>query len=649
MSYLRIKIEKIAVHFILLLLVYTVFRAMFYIFNLNELESLTWSQLPSILKGGFRFDISAIAFLNAIWVLLVLIIPANAKNKLLKFILMFTFLVPNIIAFLFEISDWIYFNFNRKRATFEIFDLIFSKGDFLILLPSYLVKYWFVPIIGIAFIAIIIIGYKKLQNYYAEKYTIFEKLGFKKNNLMYFISFPIVFILIAGCLVLMMRGGLQLVPINARNAVEYLPANQAAVVLNTPFSIITSFESGRLMPRDYMDEEVALKIAQPIKQYHPSDSSWQKKNIVFIIWESLSKRYTGLEDPKTSVTPFLDSLSRVSLTFMNGYANALRSNEGLPSIFSGFPAMMEGPVINSIYSNNSFTSIPSLLRDEGYQTSFFHGGNNGTMSLDTYAENAGFSSYFGRTEYGDDKDYDGAWGIWDIPFLQFSFDQIMKMKEPFCSSVFTLTSHVPFNVPKGFVPTVNHTKDEVERSMNYTDQALKLFFEKASKAPWFQNTIFVLSADHGCPVANDPFYIDGLGRYQIPIIIFDPQKIKNAKEEHHLMQQLDILPTVMDYLGYDKPFFALGNSAFDPIANRFIFNYLSGNYSIIRNNLHLKTNADQFVEAYKFPEDIKDSKNIIDQIKYLSTFNEAEQYTKAFIQVLYNGMINDRLKAKDYK
>ncbi|HRP89358.1 MAG TPA: sulfatase-like hydrolase/transferase [Edaphocola sp.] len=633
----------------MLLAIFTLFRILFYVFNLNEVEPLTWQQLPNVLRGGLRFDLSAIAFLNAFWVLLVLCFPLNIKNRVLKFTIALFFLFPNIVAFLFEISDWIYFNFNRKRATFEIFDLIFSKGDFLSLLPSYVQKFWYVPLIGVAFIIIIIKGYNTLQNKYADRYAVFEQLKFKKSGLSIIISFPVVFALIIGVLILMMRGGLQLVPINARNAVEYLPANQAAIVLNTPFSIITSAESGRLEEQHFMEDSLAFNIIKPVKQYHASNSKWEKKNVVFIVWESLSKRYTALENPESSVTPFFDSLSNLSLTFSNAYANALRSNEGIPSIFSGIPAMMDGPVINSVYSNNSFTSIPSLLKEEGYQTAFFHGGKNGTMSLDTYAETAGFSSYFGRNEYGTNKDYDGAWGVWDIPFLQYSFEQINSMKQPFCVGVFSLSSHVPFNVPKGFVPTVSYTKNEVERSMNYTDEALRLFFEKVSKTAWYQHTIFVFSADHGCPVADENFYIDGLGRYQIPIMIFDPQKIGNAKKDTALMQQLDIMPTVLDYLGYNKPFFALGNSAFNKQISRFNFNYLSGNYSVLRSGLHLKTIGNQFVEVYAFPEDIRDTKNIIHQVKNSKSFQESEVFTKAFIQVLYNSVINDRLKAKDYK
>ncbi len=648
MSFLRLSIQKILYQLLLLLVCYTAFRWLFYAFNAQELERVQEGQFLTILGGGLRFDLSALAFLNSLWILLTLIFPLNIKNRVGKFLISLSFYLPNIVAILFEVSDWVYFNFNRKRATIEIFDLIFSKGDFLNLLPSYLQKFWYVPLIAASFIVFIIWSHKRLNRYFAEQWALFKSLEFKQTKIHIWIFQPICILLSAGLVVLCMRGGLQLIPINARNAVEYVNPEQAALVLNTPFSIITSVESARLKAVDFMPEEKADAIIKPVKQYH-FENAFKKKNVVFIVWESFSKRFTAIDSNTKSVTPFFDSLCQKSIVFSNAFSNALRSNEGVPAVFSGIPAMMDGPVITSIYTNNQFGSLPFLMAQEGYQTAFFHGGNNGTMSLDTYAKNAGFQKYIGRSEYGTNKDYDGAWGVWDKPFLQYSLAGMDALKSPFFAGLFTLSSHVPFNVPKDFLPSSPNTQSDVERSMNYTDQALSDFFKVAATKPWFDNTVFVVVADHGCPLSDDAFYIDGLGRYQIPIVIYEPGKLDAAQNISTLMQQIDIKPTLLDYLAYNKPFFALGNSAFDASAFRFNFNYLSGNYRLISTNYFVKTNAYAFASIFKYPEDIKGNENVIDAVKNNSEIEMLNQQFKAFLQILNNGMINDRLSVETYQ
>src|SRR5690606_32331919 len=135
--------------------------------------------------------------------------------------------------------------------------------------------------------------------------------------------------------------------------------------------------------------EKALQYINPKKKY-PS-GQFQKKNVVVIILESFSKEYTGLGG-RESFTPFLDSLMNKSRVFSNAFANGLTSAAGIPAILSGMPSLLDEPFTTSAYGTNKLPSIPQLLKDMGYQTAFYHGGTNGTMSFDIYASNAGFAS-----------------------------------------------------------------------------------------------------------------------------------------------------------------------------------------------------------------------------------------------------------------
>lgn len=647
MSFIRLSVQKVLYQLLILVLFYTLFRWLFYAFNSSAIRHIEAGQIWALLKGGLRFDLAAIMYLNALWILLTLLVPLDIQNKAGRRLISLSFWLPNTIAFLLEISDWVYFNFNRKRATIEIFDLIFSKGDFLNLLPNYLQKFWFVPLIAAGCIALLIWSHRQLNLYFAARCRLFRELQFKRTPASRFVARPFVLLLCAGLAVLLIRGGFQLQPIANRTAVLYAGPEQTALVLNTPFSIISSVESGHLQEVHFMDDAEADRVIRPVKQYH-SDPGWNKKNVVIIVWESFSKRYTK-EGGSVGVTPFFDSLSTKGHLFTNAYANALRSNEGVPAIFSGYPAMMEGPVINSIYGNTVIDALPALLKAEGYSTVFFHGGTNGTMGFDIYAKRAGFERYFGRKEYANERDYDGTWGIWDQPFLDFALQQINTFKSPFLAGIFTLTSHVPFHVPKDFKPTAQGFDRDIEISMNYTDWALSQFFKQAAKQEWFHNTVFVITADHTNPYVDNPFQGEGLGRYQVPILIIDPANRQLNAKDSTLVQQLDIIPSLLDYIRYPKPFFALGNSAWDTTANRFFITYLSGNYNMIQNGYHIKTKGFDIAKVYKFPEDITDRLNLYTPGVKQPEVVHTEHYFKAFLQILHTGMINDRLSLHTYQ
>lgn len=627
---------------IVLLLLYTLCRGLFYAFNHDTIGSLSAAQWGRVLWGGFRFDISAIAFLNSLWILLVLIFANREAGKTGRRIITLSFMIPNIIALLFEVSDWVYFPFNRKRATIEIFDLIFTKGDFASILPSYLVAYWYLPLLALLLILVLWYSHRRINAAYEARRVLFRQLGFATYTQKKYIPVKLLLIaVIGGFVVLAMRGGLQLVPINARNAIAYLPAEKTALVLNTPFSIITSVESGRLKEYDFMPQDTAMAIVKPIKQYN-STLAFQKKNVVIIILESFSRVFTGMGKGR-SYTPFLDSLSNKSIAFTQAYANGLRSNEGIPAVLSGIPSMMEGPVITSVYSNNRFTAIAEILKAEGYHTAFFHGSTNGSMGFDTYAKNAGFQQYFGRTEYANEKDYDGTWGIYDEPFLQYTARQFGKLPQPFMGSIFTLSSHPPFAIPAQYKNRFPKGPLGVEESIGYTDYALEQFFAAAAKESWYANTVFLITADHCAPFGSEYFYTDGLGRYQVPILLFDPQKPQQARQDSSLVQQIDILPTVLDYLHYPKPFFAMGNSMLDTTATRAFITFLSGNYNSIVYGLHLKTNDTEFKEVYRFPADINDRLNVLQSLQQTDSLKAAEQYTRAFIQLFNHSVIHDQM------
>jgi phosphoglycerol transferase MdoB-like AlkP superfamily enzyme len=624
-------LKRIFLQTFLLLSCYFISRCIFTILNLEKFDGLTFGEFIRLSFFALRFDISTIVSLNWVYFFLFLLPtpfrPAYKCQQLVQVL----FVTINSIAFAFELSDWAYFPFTLKRQTSDVLQMIGRKGDFINLLPHFLVDYWYVPLA----LSLLVFLFWRMNRGICRKTPLHqpEKIRWKVLPLR-----VLAICLITALSVVGLRGGLQLIPIGNGNALQVAENKFVPIVLNTPFSIMHSY-SGKMQEVKFFPHAEAIKYFNPIKKY--SSRSFRNRNVVFIILEGFSKEFTGIGG-RITYTPFLDSLMRNSFVCTNAFANALHSAEGIPSILSGTPTLMEEPITTSSYGTNKLTSLPMLLREQGYQTAFFHGGTNGTMSFDIYASNAGFSRYYGRTEYNNESDYDRNWGIWDEPFLQYFATNLGNLSQPFMASVFTLTSHDPFVVPDKYKNSLPKRTSKVHQSVAYTDLAVKEFFKTASAQPWFHNTLFVITADHCSPVSDDPYYSSvNMGIYSIPIIFYSPGDSSLNGQSREYMQQIDILPSVLDYLGYDKSFFAFGNSIFQPAAKRFVVNELSGNNKWLMDGYLLNANGMQPAELFDFRNDSMCRHNII--LKQPQKARELTDYFHAFIQLYRYAVIHNKM------
>ena len=365
-----------------------------------------------------------------------------------------------------------------------------------------------------------------------------------------------------------------------------------------------------------------------------------------LIVESLSKEYIGslnkdLDDGNyKGYTPFLDSLISHSYTFAHSFSNGLKSIDAMPSVLASVPSI-PNPFVLTIYSNNTIKGLASHLADKGYDCSFFHGAPNGSMGFDAIANTTGFQNYYGKKEYNNDADADVNWGIWDEPFLRYMAQTLNTKKEPFFASVFTLTSHHPFVIPKEYEGKFDKGTEQIHQCIGYTDMALRRFFETASKMPWYENTLFVITADHtNYQVAYEKSKTT-LGRFAIPVIFYDPSGKLKGFEEQRTAQQIDIMPSVLGFLNYDKPFFAFGFNALkaDSLNRNFAINYFNGLYQIYQNEYILRMNSDLSPEALfnynKDPLLLNDLKFSLPDIT-----GKMNDLGKAFIQV-HNDRLND--------
>lgn len=613
---------RLLLQIVLLLLLYFISRLAFALINIQYFPALGTSSFLELAFYGTRFDVSAILLTNVLYFFLLLLPIPLWQMPRWERLTHRVFVACNAIAFLFELSDWAYFPFNHKRSTADVLDMVTRKGDFVSQLPTFVVDYWYVPLAWLAVMALLYAGSKAIMratplpppSLTSTPLVVASQAGY----LLLFVAF----------MVLGIRGGTQLKPIVLTDAMKYTDNEFAPIVLNTPFSIINSLNNDRLPEVRYMDDATLKSYIQPVKHY--KDRTPRNTNVVVIILESFSREFTSLGGGP-SRTPFLDSLMGQSLTCSNAYANALRSAEGIPAIIAGIPSLMEEPITTSVYGNNKITALPNLLKRRGYRSAFYHGGSNGTMNFDLFCANAGYDNYYGREEYGNEKDYDGNWGIWDEPFLQYFARGLNTLPQPFAATVFTLTSHPPYEIPEQYAASIPQGKYPIEAAITYSDMALRKFFETAAKQPWYNNTLFVLTADHtSMHKEKKTAYSDYMGLYSIPILFFAPGDSLLRGTYTKPVQQIDILPTIADYLGLDEPFFALGNSIFST-GKRFVINAINNNYRYYQEGYLLMSNGVTPRHLYAYPADrtykndrIATGDSIVkDRLPYLKAFVQA--------------------------
>jgi phosphoglycerol transferase MdoB-like AlkP superfamily enzyme len=622
---------------------YFIARILFYVFNSEIVEVASISEFLQISYHGLAFDTTAILYINGLFILLsILPLFINTKPKYQK-ILFYLYFISNLFFYAFNFVDFIYYKYNFSRLTLAAWDLVKNEEAKGGMLFRFLITYWHVFLLYFVVSALWIFLYRKVK----VKQNLVEVAKIK-----YVVKSILGFLVIATLCIGGIRGDFKKStrPINLVDANQHVKKAQLAdLVLNSPFTFLRTLGVKSFKKTEFnIPESVVNANFQPIKFY--KSNSPTSPNIVLIITESMGREYIGAFNKNSKIkdyvsyTPFLDSLATESLIFTNAYANGYKSIHGMSSILSGIPSFKDA-FTSSPYAKQKIESLVSCLKSKGYDTSFFHGAPNGSMGFLGFGNILGFDHYYGMTEYGNDADFDGSWGIWDEPFMQFMNQTISKKKEPFFSTIFTVSSHEPYVVPEKFRNKIPKGTNPMHQPIGYTDYAFKKFFEAAKKQPWFDNTIFIITADH-CNLVNftEEYYDKVTNRLAVPILFYAP-KYKLKGENDELAQHIDIFPTVMDMIGYDKPFRSWGRSLVDKNnkIKPFVINHNSGLYNFVRGNYICAFDGKVAVGFYD-KNDKKQLNNLIG--KRNKEMNDMEMACKAFIQDYFNRIIDKKLSAK---
>lgn len=580
---------RLAINILTVYVCYFVCRVAFLAENWAIFEQgMTLPTLLKVMRGGVLFDNSAIFYTNALVILLYLL-PLAAKERgwywnMTRWI----YVVINSLCVLLNLGDSAFFEFRKHRTSLAVFSEFKGEDNIGGIVGVELVNHWYFVLLFAGLTALLWCLYLKPATP-------------TRPRLSYYLTQSISLLLFVPVTLFAMRGNTFFSatrPIAVSFAHNYADEPvQTGIVLNTPFSIIRSVNHvPKETPVFFATQEELDAVYSPV--HYPADSVQPNhKNIVILIVESFAAEFVGGLNRDLDggtyrgYTPFFDEMLEKGTWFDQSFANTYYSIDAPPAVLASIPRM-DTPFVLSPYSLNHIGSIASETAKAGYTTAFFHGADNQSLGINAFVTSVGFENYYGKDEYLADKrfggmdDFDGKWGIWDEPFLQYFNTKLSEMPEPFMASVFTLSSHHPFKIPEQYRDTFpDEGLHQLHKCIRYTDHSLRRFFESASQQPWYDHTVFVITADHSSSKRTHDIYFTSVGDFRIPILIYDPSGEIAPGRRPGIIQQIDIMPTLLNHIGYDRPYVAFGKDALNtPAEESWAFNwdlcpqYLQGDY-----------------------------------------------------------------------
>lgn len=587
-------------------------QAVFYIYNRALLGPLSWSEIPMLLSGSLKFSTISIFYLNAPFILLSLLPFRFRQREGYQKVLGWLYGITNSLGIIvLNMADTIYFRYAFKRITSEEMHFFRENDNTFDILFKSMWENWYLVILTAALIFLLVYGYKKIKYHPTE---------LKSNGMYYGVG---VLALAAGVTlwVFGIRGAFDMKarPVSIGNAAYYAQSPQkGSLVLSNPFCLFRMIGIRQLEAPVYFDEEELAEIYTPF--HYPAleqEPVAKGKNVVIFVMESFSREHSQYLaphlNPNGGYTPFLDSLMQEGLVFTNAFANGMKSIEALPSVFASIPSYRT-PFALLPQSLTDLEGLPRILADQGYSTHFFCGASTNQMGFEAFSKLCGINHFHNREDF--EKKHPGkgnanVWGIWDMPFLQYTADELNRLDSPFFTAVFTLSSHHPYDLPAEYEGKMPQGNTLVQPCVAYTDLSLRKFFETASKMPWFQNTLFIFVADHVSPQMAAEETRTAKGNTAIIYFMYTPDHSVKGRYEH-VTQQIDIMPTTLGLMGYDKPYFAFGRDVFnEPQRKPLVVNCVHQTYQALTDSLSLYFDGSRSLYVYSADDPLQEH-NIMD-------------------------------------
>lgn len=610
--------------FAMMFMIYALLRLSFILVYFPD-DSWPFMQMLKLFYWGFRMDFAALFYINIPFLLYWFFIDPFIRFQWKANVSVVIFSAINLPFLAVNFLDLVYFKYNHRRSTVDLLDVFADSASAF---SSFLQQYWYVLLIFILVSISVVVRVRKTV----------RKVTERRSSLIAYLLTSVIFLVIATFI----ARGFSKRPILPSTPLLYFQPAYQPLVNNSTFNLLYSIirKQTLLEEKKYFTAE-QLDSIYNIRHHYENDSAFRKRNVVFFILESFSKEFFKGGGQQARM-PFIDSLMQHSTVFNNAYANALESNKGLPAILASFPDVMDEPIYLSNYSNINFKGIGHILKEEGYNTSFFMGAEHDHFGFARLCKMVGIDEYYSSNTYGKHKDqHDGTWGIYDEYFFSYFAETMAKKQQPFFTTLFNISSHSPYKIPEATAKSVNVPGQlPHQNSVTYVDYCYRQLFQQISKQPWFNNTIFVFVADHGFRYTQQSNEI--VKEIRIPFFIYDPQQPVHTPVAA-TVKQLDVVPSVLDKLKYSKPFTSFGSSVFRR-GDQFSINRLNGIYQYIDSTdfMGFDDENHKIVFHYKHLHDTLLRNNLS-----LTPDNGREvklNKLKAFIQRANNSLINNSFK-----
>jgi phosphoglycerol transferase MdoB-like AlkP superfamily enzyme len=545
-------------------------KALFLIYHGSLTAGLHADEILKVFLYGFRMDVSFTSYICIFPFILFFSRTAFVNINIEKVLKIYTIIIIILISFLVTADLQLYtaWGYRMDATPLQYFKSPKEMGASVSSSPLLLLLTIFI-ILSVFFIRI----YKKLiASYIRIKPGKFSILNFSIS------LFLIVFLFIP------IRGGIQKIPINQSDVYfsQKLFADHAA--LNLPWNIVFSIlnQNSHENPFNYFPEKKASRLVAglyntgPVKI--PSILSAKKPNIIFIILESFTAKFVGCLGGEPGVTPNIDKIAAGGLLFTNIYAAGDRSEKGQVAVLSGYPNQAITSIIKTPTKTQKLPSITKSLEAEGYHTSYTYGGELEFANIKSYLVNSGFDELTSKYSFPVSQ-RTTSWGVHDQFVFNHFFNDLKQKQQPFFATLFTLSSHEPYDVP---MPPKFKGSDETTKFKNsvaYTDSCIGVFMNNLSHDPLWQNTLVVFVADHGHPLPGyDPN--DRPSKFHIPLI-FSGGALKVKGTISTVGSQTDIIATVLDQLNISSNKFKWSKDLLDSSARSFAFYSFNNGFGFV--------------------------------------------------------------------
>ncbi len=484
------------------------------------------------------------------------------------------------------------------------------------------------------------IFYKKLIK---RNWKIDHLLGIGRAQI---ITRSAIYLSILTILAILMRGGIQPIPVNQSDCYYSKLRILNAAATNPTWNLFHSaienrYNLGSHNPYAYMERSEAESIVNQIYMPVATDTTMidslqyrapfqvlttNKPNVIIIILESWSADLSEVIGELKRITPNFDKLAREGLIFRNMYATGNTSDQGIPAILSGTHAL---PIANVIGEPSKVHGLPSLgeaFDSLGYATSFYYGGQLSYGNIKGYVYNSKFERILEQDDFFGLPS--GRLGIHDEYLFERHLEDLNKESQPFFSVVYTLSSHPPYDMPINKIIEFSVIENMYLNAVHYTDSCLGVYFERAKGEAWYENTLFLLISDHS---HNTPIYSETInpGRFRMPMLLFG----NVLKSEYRgqvidkIASQIDVAPTLLGLLNVSHDAYLRSKNILDPATGQFAFYTWYNGFGWIRPNGSF---------AYIHDQDTYHEVIAVDSAHQQALIKEG----KAYMQVIYQDFLD---------